>query len=54
MIVPKHDEIGIPVMKLLSSVDNMKLKDFVEPLVQHFKLKDSNDKGSRDQAKKMI
>lgn len=41
MPIPKHDEIRVPAMKLLSSVDTMKLKDFVDPLAQHFKLTES-------------
>lgn len=41
MPIPKHDEIRIPIMKLLSREDTMKLKDFVEPLAQQFKLTES-------------
>ena len=32
MAIPKHDDIRIPAMELLKKVDNLKLKDFVEPL----------------------
>jgi len=40
MAIPKHDDIRIPAMELLKKVDNLKLKDFVEPLAQYFKLTD--------------
>lgn len=38
MAIPKHDEIRVPAMELLKVSDNLKLKDFVEPLSKHFKL----------------
>lgn len=38
MAIPKHDKIRIPAMKLLTENDEMKLRDFVEPLSEHFKL----------------
>ncbi len=40
MAIPKHDDIRIPAMELLKKVDNLKLKDFVEPLAKYFKLTD--------------
>lgn len=38
MAIPKHDEIRIPVMKLLTENEEMKLRDFAEPLSEYFKL----------------
>ncbi|WP_269224984.1 restriction endonuclease [Flavobacterium eburneipallidum] len=38
MAIPKHDEIRVPAMELLSKNSEMKLRDFIEPLSKHFKL----------------
>jgi restriction system protein len=38
MPIPKHDDIRIPILKLLKSNNEMKLKEFVEPLANHFNL----------------
>lgn len=38
MGIPKHDEIRVPAMDLLMKNGTMKLKDFIEPLANHFKL----------------
>jgi restriction system protein len=40
MSIPKHDEIRVPAMELLSKNDTMKLRDFIEPLSKYFKLSD--------------
>jgi restriction system protein len=40
MPLPKHDELRIPIMELLSENGVMKLRDFVEPLAKHFNLID--------------
>ena len=40
MAIPKHDEIRVPVMELLKQNETMKLRDFIEPLSQHFRLTD--------------
>ncbi|MFG6685269.1 restriction endonuclease [Mariniflexile sp. HNIBRBA6329] len=38
MPIPKHDDIRVPALKLLSEKGLLKLKDFVELLGSHFKL----------------
>ncbi len=40
MAIPKHDEIRVPVMELLVKNEKMKLRDFIEPLANYFKLSD--------------
>ena len=40
MAIPKHDDIRGPVMKLLKNNGTMKLRDFTEPLANHFNLTD--------------
>ncbi|EWH09822.1 restriction endonuclease [Cellulophaga geojensis KL-A] len=40
MAIPKHDEIRVPVMELLTKNGTMKLRDFIEPLSEHFGLTD--------------
>lgn len=40
MAIPKHDEIRVPAMELLKVNVTMKLKDFIEPLAEYFKLTD--------------
>lgn len=40
MAIPKHDEIRVPIMKLLKQNGTMKLRDFIEPLSIHFGLTD--------------
>ena len=40
MAIPKHDEIRIPIMELLAQHDEMKLRDFIEPLANYFNLSD--------------
>ena len=36
MAIPKHDEIRIPALNLLLSNNSLKMKDFIEPLANHF------------------
>jgi len=38
MPIPKHDEIRIPALELLSQKGALKLRDFIEPLATYFKL----------------
>lgn len=38
MMIPKYDEIMYPALKMLQTVDTLKIKDFRMPLAQHFKL----------------
>lgn len=40
MAIPKHDKIRVPVMELLNKNGTMKLRDFIEPLSEHFRLTD--------------
>jgi restriction system protein len=40
MAIPKHDEIRIPAMKLIEEFGSRRVKDFVTPLAEHFKLTD--------------
>lgn len=40
MTIPKYQEIQIPAMELLKSRGELKLREFVEPLAQHFNLTD--------------
>lgn len=40
MAIPKHDKIRVPVMELLNKNGTMKLRDFIEPLSEHFGLTD--------------
>lgn len=40
MAIPKHDKIRVPVMGLLNKNGTMKLRDFIEPLSEHFGLTD--------------
>lgn len=40
MAIPKHEEIRIPALQLLKDRDNLRLKDFLEPLAKHFNLSD--------------
>ncbi|PCJ01114.1 MAG: restriction endonuclease [Flavobacteriales bacterium] len=41
MAIPKHDEIRIPAMKLIQEFGARRVKDFVTPLAEHFKLTDN-------------
>jgi restriction system protein len=36
MAIPKHDELRVPVLKLLSTSDTMKPRNFVNPLAKEF------------------
>jgi restriction system protein len=38
MAIPKHDEIRIPAMTLLKEKGRLKLRDFIDPLSNHFDL----------------
>lgn len=38
MVIPKHDEIRIPALKLLQKLGMLKLKDFEKPLAEQFGL----------------
>jgi restriction system protein len=38
MTIPKHDDIRLPALKLLSENDSLKLKEFEAPLAEHFGL----------------
>jgi restriction system protein len=38
MAIPKHDEIRVPALELLLTTNEMKLRDFIEPLSVFFKL----------------
>ncbi|MDP2506958.1 restriction endonuclease [Oceanobacter sp. 3_MG-2023] len=38
MTIPKHDEIRVPALSLLSERGQLKLKEFEGPLAQHFEL----------------
>jgi len=40
MAIPKHDEMRVPVMELLKANGTMKLRDFIEPLSEHYGLTD--------------
>lgn len=40
MPIPKHDDIRIPALKLLSENDMLRLKDFELPLADYFNLTD--------------
>jgi len=40
MALPKHDEIRLPALKLLENNQELKTKDFVQPLSLHFGLSD--------------
>lgn len=40
MAIPKHDKIRVPAMQLLNKNGTMKLRDFIEPLSEHFELTD--------------
>jgi restriction system protein len=40
MSIPKHDELRVPTMELLKVNGTMKLRDFIEPLANHFKITD--------------
>ncbi len=40
MAIPKHDEIRIPVLEILKAKGKTKLRDFIEPLAEHFGLTD--------------
>ena len=42
MAIPKHDEIRIPILTMLSNGSEVKLRDFTEPLAEHFKLSDED------------
>lgn len=41
MAIPKHDDIRVPALELLQKEGTLKLRDFVEPLSQHFQLTDA-------------
>lgn len=38
MAIPKHDDIRIPALKLLTQNETLRLKDFIEPLAKEFNL----------------
>jgi len=38
MSIPKYTEIQLPVLKILSNGDTLKLKDFIEPVANEFSL----------------
>lgn len=40
MTIPKHDEIRVPALSLLSESGQLKLKEFEAPLAKHFELTD--------------
>ena len=40
MLIPKHDEIRVPALELLSSTESLKLKEFEEPLAVVYGLSD--------------
>ncbi len=40
MAIPKHDEIRLPVLQLLAGDQEIKTKDFIQPLAEHFHLSD--------------
>jgi restriction system protein len=40
MAIPKHDRIRVPALELLKKNGTMKLRDFIEPLSEHFGLTD--------------
>lgn len=40
MTIPKHDEIRVPALSLLSESGQLKLKEFEVPLAKHFELTD--------------
>ena len=42
MPIPKHDELRIPLMDLLKSKGEMKLRELIDPLALHFKLTDED------------
>jgi len=40
MPIPKHDEIRLPVLNFLKNGDQVKIRDFVDPMAKYFKLTD--------------
>ena len=38
MTIPKHDDIRLPALRLLSENNSLKLREFEAPLAEHFKL----------------
>ena len=38
MPIPKHDEIRLPILNLLKNGDQIKIRDFVEPMAKYFNL----------------
>lgn len=40
MTIPKHDEIRLPALSLLASRGRLKLREFEQPLAEHFGLSD--------------
>lgn len=40
MTIPKHDDIRVPALQLLQKMGTLKLKDFEQPLAEHFGLTD--------------
>ena len=46
MTIPKHDGLRLPVLQLLSEVEQLRLKEFEAPIAKHFKL--SNDEISQE------
>ena len=42
MSLPKHDEIRLPALKLLKAKGKIKLREFIQPLGEHFKLSDED------------
>ncbi len=41
MNIPKHDDIRLPALELLSKCESLKLREFEEPLAKIFKLSDA-------------
>ncbi|MFD0701908.1 winged helix-turn-helix domain-containing protein [Myroides pelagicus] len=40
MAIPKHDELRVPILEILSDGQQYKLKQFQKPLAERFKLTD--------------
>jgi len=38
MPIPRHDEIRLPILNFLKNGDQVKIRDFVEPMAKYFKL----------------
>ena len=40
MPIPKHDEIRLPILNFLKNGEQVRIRDFVEPMAKYFKLTD--------------